>query len=86
LSTEAVDEIYCCGNGGIMGFKSYFHPLSVKISGRLIARLKRIDPKVIATDCISCRLQFNQLTPYRVLHPLEIIRESYRNDEGQADP
>jgi glycerol-3-phosphate dehydrogenase subunit C len=86
LSTEAIDEIYCCGNAGIMGFKSYFHPLSIKISGRLIAKLKRIDPKVIATDCISCRLQFNQLTPYRVLHPLEIIKESYRNYQGQAEP
>ena len=86
LSTEAIDEIYCCGNGGIMGFKSYFHPLSIKISGRLIAKLKRIDPRVIATDCISCRLQFNQLTPYRVLHPLEIIKESYRNYGGQAEP
>lgn len=86
LSTEAIDEIYCCGNAGIMGFKSYFHPLSIKISGRLIAKLKRIDPKVIATDCISCRLQFNQLTPYKVLHPLEIIRESYRNSKGQAEP
>ncbi len=86
LSPEAIDEIYCCGNGGIMGFKKYFHPLSIKISGRLMARLKRIDPEVIATDCLSCRLQFNQLTPYKVRHPLEIIRESYGNNPLRFEP
>ena len=86
LSLEAIDEIYCCGNGGIMGFKKYFHPLSIKISGRLIAKLKRINPEVIATDCLSCRLQFNQLTPHRVLHPLEIIKKSYGNYQARAEP
>ncbi len=85
LSLEAIDEIYCCGNGGVMGFKKSFHPLSIKISGRLIARFKRIDPDLIATDCLSCRLQFNQLTPYRVLHSLEIIKESYNNYQSQAE-
>jgi glycerol-3-phosphate dehydrogenase subunit C len=84
LSLEVIDELYCCGNGGIMGFKKYFHPLSIKISGRLIAKLKKIDPQVIATDCLSCRLQFNQLTPHKVLHPLEVIKESYENYRSQT--
>ena len=86
LSLEAIDEIYCCGSGGIMGFKKCFHPLSIKIAGRLIAKLKRIDPEVIATDCLSCRLQFNQLTPYKVLHSLEIIKESYDNYQSHSEP
>jgi len=30
------------------------------------------------TDCLSCRLQFNQLLPHKVLHPVEILREAYR--------
>ena len=83
MSLDGIDEIYCCGNAGIMGFKEYFHPLSIKIASRLIARLKKMDPELIATDCLSCRLQFHQVTPYRVLHPLEVIRESYANYQEQ---
>ncbi len=30
-------------------------------------------------DCLSCRLQFNQLMPYAVYHPIEILNESYAN-------
>jgi glycerol-3-phosphate dehydrogenase subunit C len=83
MSLDGIDEIYCCGNAGIMGFKEYFHPLSIKIASRLIARLKKMDPELIATDCLSCRLQFHQVTPYRVLHPLEVIRESYAKYQEQ---
>ena len=86
FSLEAIDELYCCGNAGIMGFKNYFHPLSIKISSRLVAKIRRIDPQVIVTDCLSCRLQFNQLTPYKVLHSLEIIKESYGNVQQKAEP
>ena len=79
LSLEAIDAIYCCGNAGIMGFKEYFHPLSIRIARKLLAKLKSIDPEVIATDCLSCRLQFHQVTPFAVRHPLEMIKESYDN-------
>ena len=86
LSLEGIDEIYCCGNGGIMGFKKYFYPLSIRISGRLITKLKMIDPQLIATDCLSCRIQFNQLTTYKTLHPLEVFKESYGNYQAQTKP
>ena len=78
LSVDWIDGNYCCGNGGIMGFKQEFHHSSIKIAGRLIGKIKGLNPEVLATDCLSCRLQFNQLIPYKVLHPIEIIKESYR--------
>jgi len=81
LSIESIQGDYCCGNGGVMGFKQDFHQLSIKIASRLIAKIKSINPEVLATDCLSCRMQFNQLTPYKVLHPIEIIKESYGNYE-----
>jgi len=37
------------------------------------------------SDCLSCRIQFNQLLPYKVLHPIEILREAYMN-EGTSGP
>lgn len=84
LSIDPIDGIYCCGNAGIMGFKKEFHHRSIRIGSRLIAKIKGLDPDVLATDCLSCRIQFNQLTPYKVLHPIEIIKESYGNYQAQT--
>jgi glycerol-3-phosphate dehydrogenase subunit C len=36
-----------------------------------------MNPEVLVTDCLSCRLQFNQLLPNKVLHPIEIIWQAY---------
>jgi glycerol-3-phosphate dehydrogenase subunit C len=85
LSMESIQGDYCCGNGGVMGFKKDFHHLSIKIASRLIAKIKSLKPEVLATDCLSCKIQFNQLTPYRVVHPVEIIKESYRKYEERVE-
>ena len=77
LSVEAISGDTCCGNGGIMGLKKEFHPWSIRIGSRLMARLKSLNPEVLATDCLSCRMQFNQLTPYEVVHPIQIIHQAY---------
>ena len=81
LSLETINGDYCCGNAGIMGFKEEFHQLSIKIASRLIAKIKSMNPGVLVTDCLSCRMQFNHLTHYKVLHPIQIIKESYGNDQ-----
>lgn len=85
LSLESINGSYCCGNAGIMGFKQEFHHLSIRIGSRLIAEIKSINPEVLATDCLSCRIQFNQLTSYRVVHPIQIIRESYSKYKEQTE-
>lgn len=69
-------ELYCCGMAGIMGFKKGFHHASVHLGSRLIAKIKEIDPENIVTDCPSCRLQFNQLTSYKVFHPIEVLNKA----------
>ncbi len=81
LSLDTINGDYCCGNAGIMGFKEEFHQLSIKIASRLIAKIKSMNPGVLVTDCLSCRMQFNHLTHYKVLHPIQIIKESYSNDQ-----
>lgn len=85
ISLDLINGNYCCGNGGIMGFKQEFHRSSIKIGGRLVAKIKSLNPEVIATDCLSCRMQFNQLTNYEVLHPIQIIKESYKNYQEQSE-
>ncbi|UCD90737.1 MAG: hypothetical protein JSW04_04725 [Desulfobacterales bacterium] len=78
FSIETIgDAFYCCGMAGIMGLKQGFHSTSIKMGRRLIAKIKEIHPEKLITDCLSCRMQFNQLTPYKVFHPIEILKESY---------
>ena len=78
IELEPVDgSLYCCGMGGIMGFKREFHETSIHLGNKLMDKIKALDPEKIVTDCLSCRLQFNQLLPYKVQHPVELIREAY---------
>ena len=70
---------YCCGISGIMGFKRDFHEVSVEMGSRLMKMIRAIDPEKLLSDCLSCRIQFNQLVPYKVFHPIEILSESYAN-------
>jgi glycerol-3-phosphate dehydrogenase subunit C len=78
IELEAIDgQLYCCGMAGIMGFKQAFHDSSIRLGRRLMERIREINPDRIVTDCLSCRLQFNQLLPYPVTHPIEILKEAY---------
>lgn len=74
---------YCCGISGIMGFKRDFHEVSVAMGSPLMDKIKSINPGRLLCDCLSCRLQFNQLLPYRVFHPVEILSESYASYEHE---
>jgi glycerol-3-phosphate dehydrogenase subunit C len=75
---------YCCGIAGIMGFKQEFHNASIKMGSRLVGKINDIKPERLITECLSCRLQFNQLTPYRVFHPIEILNESLTNHRART--
>ncbi len=80
MSMEAIQtNAYCCGIAGIMGFKRDFHKASLYLGSRLMAKIKRMDPDHLVTDCLSCRLQFNQMTRYPVIHPIEVLSQSYNN-------
>ena len=47
------------------------------LGSRLIDKIKEMNPEILVTDCLSCRLQFHQLLPHKVLHPVEILWEAY---------
>jgi glycerol-3-phosphate dehydrogenase subunit C len=72
---------YCCGIGGIMGFKRQFHDTSLAMGGRLMAKIDELSPDQLVTDCLSCRLQFNQMSAYPVEHPVEILRDAYASHD-----
>jgi glycerol-3-phosphate dehydrogenase subunit C len=78
IALETIEGAFtCCGMAGIMGFKSDFHQVSVAMGTPLMERIQAIHPERLVTDCLSCRLQFNQLVPYKVSHPAEILWEAY---------
>jgi glycerol-3-phosphate dehydrogenase subunit C len=52
------------------------------MGARLMAKIKEKNPDRLVSDCLSCRIQFNQALPYSVYHPVEILREAY----GAAAP
>ena len=79
IDLEPVDgSLYCCGMGGIMGFKREFHETSIHLGNRLMKKINDLKPERLVTDCLSCRLQFNQLLPYKVYHPIEILKEALK--------
>ena len=78
MRLEAIQgNLYCCGLAGVMGFKRGFHEASIELGSRLIKKIKQLSPERLVTDCLSCRLQFNQLLPYPVRHPIEVFKEAY---------
>ncbi len=77
MSMDAIQSTaYCCGIGGIMGFKRDFHNDSIQMGSRLMATIRQLNPDRLITDCLSCRLQFNQMSDYPVQHPIEILAEA----------
>jgi glycerol-3-phosphate dehydrogenase subunit C len=72
------NDFDCCGLGGIMGFKKGFHPVSVAIGRRLRDKIETAAPTQVLTDCLSCRMQFEQMQERPVTHPVEILWASYR--------
>ncbi len=72
-----VPEQKCCGMAGIMGFKQEFHEPSTRLGRRLMDKIRENGPDRIVTECLSCRLQFNQLLPFPVSHPSEVLRDAY---------
>jgi glycerol-3-phosphate dehydrogenase subunit C len=76
----------CCGLSGIMGFKKEFHSVSLALGRELMDKIKAVDPETLVSDCLSCRIQFNQALPYPVLHPVEVLNLAYASYPGsQAD-
>jgi hypothetical protein len=43
----------------------------------LMDKIREIDPDRIVPDCLSCRLQFNQLLPFSGSHPIAVLRDAY---------
>lgn len=87
LTVETIGgSFFCCGIAGIMGFKTEFHEASLRMGKPLMDKITDLHPDLLLTDCLSCRLQFNQMTPFKVRHPVEILRWSYAGAPSRKNP
>ncbi len=76
----------CCGMGGSLGFKKEFYDASLRLATPLIRKIQAAAPDVIITDCLSCRLQFQHLLPFPVMHPLEVFSSALEKaDAGKKN-
>jgi glycerol-3-phosphate dehydrogenase subunit C len=74
----------CCGMGGSLGYKKNFHEASIHLGQSLMKKIQTANPTAIITDCLSCRLQFQQMLPFPVFHPLELISRAYGSFEVES--
>jgi glycerol-3-phosphate dehydrogenase subunit C len=74
--TGLTNALNCCGMAGIMGLKTGYHEKSLILGAPLMDKIRAHHPDVILTECLSCRMQFEQMADIPVLHPVEVLRES----------
>ncbi len=63
----------CCGIAGTYGFKKEYYDISRDIGDQLFKRIEQVNPEIVITDCETCAMQIEMNTPYRVLHPVNIL-------------
>lgn len=69
-------EADCCGMGGTFGFKKEKYEISQEIGRDLVEVIDRLKPELILSDCEGCRMQIRHLTGLKVLHPIQVLRDS----------
>jgi len=67
----------CCGIGGTFGFQARHYALSMQIGAGLIEALRNDAVGFGATECSTCKLQMEQASGQRVLHPVSILARAY---------
>jgi len=66
----------CCGLSGTYGFKSEYFRISKDVGSDLFRRIDHANPEIVVTDCVTCKWQIENFTPYRVVHPLTLLAQA----------
>ena len=70
-------EDCCCGMGGTFGLKKKNYDLSLAIGEKLFKEIKEAKADYVVTSCGACKTQISQATSAKVVHPIELLAESY---------
>ncbi len=85
LQIEDIDA-GCCGLGGTYGFKKETYDVSMAIGQNLARALNEFGSPVVVSDCEGCRMQIRHLTGLEAVHPLQVLRDAYRDAEVKRKP
>ncbi|OGU25557.1 MAG: hypothetical protein A2X66_07660 [Ignavibacteria bacterium GWA2_54_16] len=67
----------CCGIAGTFGMKKENFDLSMRIGSKLFGEIERVKPDVVLSGCGTCQIQIRQGTGLDVIHPLELLNQSF---------
>jgi Fe-S oxidoreductase len=76
LAVHTID-VSCSGMAGTWGLKAANYDLSLDAGRRMIDEVSR--PRVLfgSTECSACRLQMQEGTGKRTLHPVQYLAHAY---------
>ena len=77
INIMTLEDGGCCGMGGTFGFKKVNHEMSMAIGRPLFEEIKRLSPAMVATECSMCKIQIEQGTGLKVMHPVTIVKKAY---------
>jgi Fe-S oxidoreductase len=67
----------CSGMAGTFGLRRDHFRTSLRAGRGLLSRLRDSDLELGATECSACRMQMEQGTTKRTLHPVKLLSLSY---------
>jgi FAD/FMN-containing dehydrogenase/Fe-S oxidoreductase len=76
LDVEFIDR-GCSGMGGTYGLARDRFRNSLRAGRGLLKRLRDADIDIGATECSACRIQMEQGSPKRTLHPMKLLSLAY---------
>ncbi|RKY09920.1 MAG: anaerobic glycerol-3-phosphate dehydrogenase subunit C [Planctomycetota bacterium] len=67
----------CCGLAGTFGMQKKNFDLSVDIARDMAEALNATGKKFVMTECAACKMQIEQLTGKKVIHPIKVLAKAY---------
>ena len=70
-------DVSCSGMAGTFGFKAENYAVSMEAGRPMLDELRRPDVRFGSTECSSCRLQMEEGSCKRTLHPAQYLGLAY---------
>jgi len=67
----------CCGLAGTCGMQKKNFELSVAIGKEMVEAIEAMGAENVLTECAACKMQIEQLTDKKVIHPVKILANLY---------
>ena len=76
LSVQTID-VNCSGMAGTFGLKASAYEMSLEVGRPMLDELRRAGTTFGSTECSTCRLQMEEGSGKRTLHPAQYLALAY---------